>query len=91
MDRLPQTPEEHARFDAYIRKWDGWARVVFGICPLIIFAPIWSWMSRAIGPEGAALIVIAAQLFLVLVVVDRALFALARRDMLRRRVRQSQI
>lgn len=91
MDRLPQTPEERARFDAFIDKWEAWAKVVAGLIPVVLFAPVWWRLRHALGPEGAALIVIVTQIFLVIVAADRAVFALARWDMYWRRVRKSQL
>jgi hypothetical protein len=87
VDEFPQSQEEAARFDAFARKWDAWMRVALALVPVLLFAPLWRPLREMVGNEGAVLIVVVSQALLVALGTDRAVSALARRDMLRRRVR----
>jgi hypothetical protein len=91
MADFPQTREETARFDEVTRKWNTWVRVALALAPVLLFAPLWRYLREVVGYEGAVLFVVVSQVLLVAVVADRAVYALARQDMLRRRVRKSQL
>ena len=65
------TPEERQAFDAAYSKWRQRGVIAAFLLPALPFAPIWYQMRDALGPEGAPLVVIAAQLALVLWLPDK--------------------
>ncbi len=67
---FPQDAEERRVFDEGYSTGREWVMVAAMLLPAVPFFPIWSPMRDTLGPEGAALIVIAAQFVSILTVPD---------------------
>lgn len=67
---FPRDAEEQRVFDKAYSKGREWVMVAAMLLPALPFYPIWRPMRDTIGPEGAALLVIAAQFASILTVPD---------------------
>lgn len=76
--------EDQRKVEDLMSRWDSRFKVAFGLLPIPLFYPFWWKLRHAIGLEGAMLLLIVVQGFLVAVVSDRAL-AFAARAYLRRK------
>lgn len=71
--------QKRQAFDATYAWWRPRLMLVAALLPAILLFPLWGWLRETLGPEGAALVAIVAQMACMVAIPDRAAYAIAKR------------